>query len=160
MSKRLLFNKIESVLSEKGFRRDGNYFRRDVGLVKQALYLHPSRHGGEYFLEMLTTFQDLNPERYNIHSDAHLKARLSSYYHPLGNPESQIEWTCKYEGLNENSPIISKYLSEALDVFLNWLEEYPSWQVAVEKMKQYKFAIYISRAALFEDIGQTVPMPQ
>jgi len=160
MSKKLLFKKIESLLSEKNFKRDGNYYRRDIGFVKQALYLNPSRNGGEYFIEMLITYIDLNPERKNTQGDAHLKARLSSYYHPLGNPESQLEWTCRYEGLNADSPLLTIHLPEALNVFFDWIDQYPSWQVAVDKMKQYKFAIFISRSALFEDIGQAVPMPQ
>ncbi|MCX7113686.1 MAG: hypothetical protein NTX45_27120 [Proteobacteria bacterium] len=63
MSKKLLLKKIESLLSEKNFKRDGNYYRRDIGFIKQALYLNPSRNGGEYFIEMLITYTDLNPTR-------------------------------------------------------------------------------------------------
>jgi hypothetical protein len=157
--KKLLLSRIDSLLADRGFSRNGYYFRRCVGGVRQALYLQPSRHGGEYFPEMLITFCDLNAERVNTQHDAHLRARLSSYYHPLGSPASQQEWSCRLEGLTPDSPLLVTQIPEALESFMRWLDQFPSVEVAADKMRYWSHARSINAAELFADLKQAVPVP-
>jgi hypothetical protein len=156
IAKREVKKLLGNILISYNFLPNGNYFRRHVGGSKQALYLQPSKYGGEYFVVMLITYDDISMTRLNTIDDAHLSARLSSYYNPKGDPICNNEWTLRYgdsveANLNE--------LKDAVGVFLSWLDQYPSSAIAFEKMHNLHHAQYILRYRLFEDFGMTVPMP-
>lgn len=158
----MLIKRITELLEARGFHRDGSYFRRTVGAAQQALYLEPVRYGGAYHLEMLVTFSEINPSRRNIHSDAHLRFRLSGYYHPLGAPSSQQPWTCTYRDLQPGDALLVTELPDALNAFLQWLDEFPS---VSETSRKFRDASYdkrlgiVMRYEFFCDLGEPVPTP-
>lgn len=156
VTKREVKKLLGNILIPHSFLLDGNYFRRQVGGSKQALYLQPSKYGGEYFVVMLLTYDDLSEARLNTIDDAHLSARLSSYYHPKGDPTCNDEWSLRFGDSVEAN--LSE-LNDAMGVFLKWLDQYPSSAIAFEKMHHLRHAQYILRYRLFEDFGITVPMP-
>lgn len=152
---------IRSALSEHGFKPDGNYYRRLVGEAHQALYLQPAYYGGEYFPEMLISYRDLKSSRKNTQMDCHLRARLSCYFHPDGDPRevSLVHWSIAYGEQGLELKEFQEQIGGAISAFLSWLSWYPTWQVAEEKMKQREHATWVSREHLFQDLGQDVPMP-
>ena len=152
---------IKASLAPHGFSQQGNYFRRQVGSTYQALFLQPSYYGGEYFPDMLLTFNELNSERKNTQSDCHMSSRLSSIYHPDGDPTVTPlrEWSIRYDDSDTSITQLEEQLQIAIPAFLAWLDEYPSVQVAAEKMRHEKWATAVSRYLLFADLGTEVPMP-
>src|SRR5688500_8532966 len=125
---------FRSLLALHGFTPDGNYYRRQSGDALQALYLEPSRHGHAYFPEMLVTYRDLNSTRKNVMADCHLRARLSLYYHPDGDPRvtPRQEWVVPYDEPVDASELRAQ-AGDAIEAFLTWLREYPTWQVRSEE---------------------------
>jgi hypothetical protein len=152
---------LRALLAPFGFRADGNHFRRDIGTVKQALYLQPSRYGHHYYPEMLITFGDLSPARRNTQQDSHVRIRLSSCYHPDGDPRltPRQEWFVRYDIDDADADVQLAQLREAMPAMLAWFETYPTWQRAAELMHQRFHATWSDKYNLFEDLGQPVPRP-
>ena len=152
---------LRDVLAPHGFRADGNTCRRDVGTVKQALYLQPSRHGHLYFPEMLITFAELAPARRNTQADAHLRMRLSACYRPDGDPRltPRQEWQFRYDIDDAQADVQLAQLREAVPAMLAWFDACPDVARAVASMRLREHATWVHRYRLFEDLGQPVPMP-
>ena len=157
-SKKLLRN----LLAKSGFSADGNYFRRQTGDALQALYLQPSVGSHCYFPDMLITYPQLGPGRKNFQSDCHLSARLSEFYHPDGDPrETPLqEWTIHYDSPDTSDADLEKQLTQAIPKLLWWLDEYPTYSIAQEKMKLWSHAGPVSRHRLFQDLCMNVPIPE
>jgi hypothetical protein len=156
--KRKLFAMVSESLGKFGFKREGNYFRRNIGSVMQAIYLQPSRHGGEYFPELLVTFRDLSTIRKNTVDDEHLRTRLSSFYHPSGEP-GKCDWSCTVAQIEEDSDRFKGAFSAAIHAALAWFDLYPDYKTAADRMRIWRFAKYVGRYWLFHDLGMEVPVP-
>jgi hypothetical protein len=158
-AKRLLFQEVGTLLAPLGFARRGTYFQRTTRDVKQAIYFQPSRSGREYFVEVMVTFECLSSARKNTLQDAHLRARLSSYYHPDGDPTEQQEWSVRIDRVLDDARLLQAEVPQALQVFLQWLDEYPDPKTAAEKMKQWRFSLAVFSSELFADLKRPVPVP-
>ncbi|MDR2689522.1 MAG: DUF4304 domain-containing protein [Azoarcus sp.] len=157
--KRKLFAMVSESLGEFGFKREGNYFRRDVGAVMQAIYLQPSRHGGEFFPELLVTFRDLSAIRKNTVDDEHLRTRLSEFYHSSGELGNVCEWSCTVAQIEADPDSFKVEFSAAIHAALAWFDLYPDYKTAAERMCLWRFAMSVYHYWLFHDMKIEVPIP-
>jgi hypothetical protein len=156
--KRKLFAMFSELLGKFGFMRDGNYFRRNTSSVMQAIYLQPSKWGGEYFPEMMITYPRLSAQRRNTQNDAHLRTRLSSFYHPLGDPSANIEWSCDLSRIEDDPDTLKSEIASAIECALAWFDLYPDYEIVIERMRISKYAIPVTCYEMFNDIGMKAPM--
>jgi hypothetical protein len=156
--KRKLFAIFSELLGKFDFMRDGNYFRRNSPSVMQAIYLQPSKWGGQYFPEMMITYPRLSAQRKNTQNDAHLRTRLSSFYHPSGDPSTNIDWSCDLSRIEDDPDVLKSEITAAIECALAWFELYPDYETAMERMRIQKYAIPVTRYEMFNDLGMNVPM--
>jgi hypothetical protein len=157
--KRKLFTMFSELLVGFGFKREGNYFRRNSGAAMQAIYLYPSRHSGEHFPELCITYPALSSVRKNTQEDAHLRARLSFLYNPKGDPSANPDWSCRLERLETDYERLKQEMAAAIQAALAWFELYPEWEIAADRMRIWKFAKAVFCHELFNDQGVKVPVP-
>jgi hypothetical protein len=157
--KRLVKKRFGLALKPHGFKQDGNYFRRTVKEVLQAIWLQPSRHGGQYYPTLLITFLDVAPQRTNsMDSDCHLSVRLFSLL-PDDMIKRQDSREITEDLVGDDGALLDEFLTKAVPVALDWFRGFPSSDVAREKMMYWRYAGPVSRHVLFHDLGLPVPVP-
>lgn len=156
---------LQQALASHGFKKDGaNWFRRQQGTAHQAIFLQS--YYAELLPSLMITFEDLNPSllqdqlntsKRNREIYSHIRIRLSSFYHPNGNPKLHTEWSLPSKNDLESDRNLEFEISNAVAAALAFFAEYPTWQVAVQKFETYR-PLGCFYHFIYDDLGKPYPI--